>query len=1216
MRPIRLKLAGMHSYRETQEIDFETLCQAGLFGIFGPTGSGKSTILDAITLALYGQVVRLGGGNHPREVLNQHEQRVFVSFTFELGKGEDRRQYTVEREFGLDKKGNKRQPEVRLIQLGHLTGEADVVLESKATAATAAIESLIGLTLQDFTRAVVLPQGQFSRFLTLKGSERNEMLQRMFRLHIYGEKLSERVRHALEQARDEMHRLQLEVAALGEAGSEALDSARKIWEEAAQKEQQYAAQRQEWAEKIRQMEQLHKWQEELEQVRTSLQSHLSRQGEIDAWKHKILAWKSSMQLWPMIQRWERLHEEWLATEQAMAKSRELQERSQLAWEDAEAAYQQAQGKLAAEEPELIQQKGRLVQAAEWEAELGAIREEWNRLEQDWDQTQKALAETSEKLAQDEEALRQWEQEQKQLDEQIRQAAVTPEWRDQVAAAREAKQQWNRELALQQELEAARAQSEAQMQQEAGQVKQFAAAWQASAQKLEQAKAGWDALEARPVMTDREWEEASSRLSEMKQLGRQWREQEKQLALWQEKWEKLEQERQQAQAGLAALQTAVESQDDVVLKLKAEREERFQAVEQWQQRNMARFLRERLEEGQECPVCGSTHHVHNPESHLTEQESSDEGEKLRQRLKTAEEALREAERLAHDKKEVLVIARTGQAALEHKAAELRDEQTIIANQIELIRQECAKQGEPWRVESIDQLLSVYQREEKELATRQELREQVKAERERLQRQLELLREEEAEQRRLHERSELLWEQWRSKHEDVKARLEAAAAQVQKCAEVLEQKRGPLAVEEIEQRYEEIGRRDRQVAELQRIRAEKEALRAKLLNACDTGKARQSELQVRTQALRERLEEKKQSWEQKHSQWTERTGGIPAAERIRQTEAKLAELRQSVTEAEAKRKACADSRERLQTERVKHAEAYAQLTRQRAEALEALQQAMQQTGIESVEQARELYAGRDQLEPAEEQVAQFEQSVGQLRYDEQRLLQAIDGRSVSRDEFFAAKQVWEECEQTFQEAQKQVAVAKEQVERVEKNHDKWLQLQGRIREQQDELSRLEDLRKLFEAKAFVQFIAEEKLVSIARDASYHLKRMTGNRYGLEIGDEGEFVLRDEAAGGMRRPVSTLSGGETFLTSLSLALALSMEIQMRGGRLEFFFLDEGFGTLDPELLEVVMDALERLRMDDFTIGVISHVPEVRYRMPRRLIVTPADPMGAGSKIHLELE
>lgn len=254
MRPIRLKLAGMHSYREMQEVDFEMLCQAGLFGIFGPTGSGKSTILDAITLALYGQVVRLGGGNHPKEVLNQLEQRVFVSFTFELGTGDERQQYTVEREFGLDKKGNKRQPEVRLIQSGALTGEPDVVLESKATTATAAIEALIGLTLQDFTRAVVLPQGQFSRFLTLKGSERNEMLQRMFRLHIYGEKLSERVRHALEQVKEQMHRLQLASAALGDAGPEALAHARQTWEDAAQKEQEFTMQKQELAEKLKELE--------------------------------------------------------------------------------------------------------------------------------------------------------------------------------------------------------------------------------------------------------------------------------------------------------------------------------------------------------------------------------------------------------------------------------------------------------------------------------------------------------------------------------------------------------------------------------------------------------------------------------------------------------------------------------------------------------------------------------------------------------------------------------------------------------------------------------------------------------------------------------------------------------------------------------------------------------------------------------------------------
>jgi len=1218
VKPIRLKLAGLHSYREMQEIDFEKLCEAGLFGIFGPTGSGKSTILDAITLALYGQVVRFGGGNHPKEVLNQLEKRAFVSFTFELGKGEQRRRYAVEREFGLDKKGEKRQPEARLIQVGLQPGEPDVVLESKATAVTAAIQSMLGLTLQDFTRAVVLPQGQFSRFLTLKGSERNEMLQRMFQLHIYGEKLFERVRSAFEQVREEMHRLEIEMAALGEAGSEHLEAARQAWQEAAEKERLYAAQRLEWTEKLKQMQELHQRLEELQQVRARLQALAEKQEEVEGWKRKILAWKASIQIWPMLVRWERLHEDWMAAAHAMEKSRELQEQAQRAWEEADAAYQQAQGRLAAEEPELIQQKGRLEQAAEWEEELQVIREEWTRMEREWNELQTALAQTAEQLARDEDALRRWEEEWRQLDGQMQKTAVTPEQRAFVAAAREAKQLWERELHGMRELEAAQAAAEEQLRLASAQSEQHGAAWKESLNRLEEAKASLAALEGKPVMSDREWEEASNLLRDIKQYGRQWREQLHLLAQRREAAAKAEQERQQAQARCGEQEARWRTAANEHSRLQKEWEKLRQAWEHWQEQNMARYLRERLKEGQACPVCGSTHHVHAGSGHAEGKAGAQgkEGELLRQRLKAAEEAVREAEKRVQAEREALLKAQADLALAEQKLASRKDEQAAVEKNIEQIRQECEKRGESWRAASIEELIAAYQRAEKELADRQAEREEVKAQRERLQQQLELLREEEAELRRRHERGVVLAEQLQKRVAEGKERLEAALQRVQACADELERKRGTLAVEEIELRHEEIGRLDRQFAQLQRLRAEKEKQGGELLAACETARKSQSELQARAFALRDRLDERRQMWQQRHNQWLERTGGSPAQERIRQTEAALENLRQAVAEAEANRKSCAENRERLQQERVKHAEAYAVLTRERSEALEALQLALAQSGIGSVEALRELYAGREELEQAEERVRSHEQNMDQLRYDEQRLLQLIDGKSVSDEELSAVRRQWEECEQHFQQAQKQVAVAKEQVERVEKNHSRWLELQARMEELQDELSRLEELKKLFEAKAFVQFIAEEKLVSIARDASWHLMRMTGSRYALEVGDEGEFVLRDEAAGGMRRPVSTLSGGETFLTSLALALALSMEIQMRGSKLEFFFLDEGFGTLDPELLEVVMDALERLRMDDFTIGVISHVQEVRMRMPRRLIVTPAEPMGAGSRIHLELE
>ncbi|WP_077995665.1 AAA family ATPase [Paenibacillus larvae] len=97
MRPITLTLSGLQSYREKQEVDFTRLCDAGVFGIFGPTGSGKSTLLDAITLALYGKVERASSGT--QGIMNQAENSLAVSFTFELSHAGGSTRYRVERQF-------------------------------------------------------------------------------------------------------------------------------------------------------------------------------------------------------------------------------------------------------------------------------------------------------------------------------------------------------------------------------------------------------------------------------------------------------------------------------------------------------------------------------------------------------------------------------------------------------------------------------------------------------------------------------------------------------------------------------------------------------------------------------------------------------------------------------------------------------------------------------------------------------------------------------------------------------------------------------------------------------------------------------------------------------------------------------------------------------------------------------------------------------------
>lgn len=175
MLPIELKFKGLFSYQQEAIIDFKTLTANGLFGIFGSVGSGKSTILDAITLALYGNTDRLGNTNS--FIMNLSSNELSSEFTFSLNGNKYRFRVEYKRNSKTQEVGNSK----------HIAYAFEdntwVPKADKTTAVKAYAEELLELSVENFKRTVIIPQGKFSEFLTLQDSKRLDMVTELFNLN-------------------------------------------------------------------------------------------------------------------------------------------------------------------------------------------------------------------------------------------------------------------------------------------------------------------------------------------------------------------------------------------------------------------------------------------------------------------------------------------------------------------------------------------------------------------------------------------------------------------------------------------------------------------------------------------------------------------------------------------------------------------------------------------------------------------------------------------------------------------------------------------------------------------------------------------------------------------------------------------------------------------------------------------------------------------------
>lgn len=265
---------------------------------------------------------------------------------------------------------------------------------------------------------------------------------------------------------------------------------------------------------------------------------------------------------------------------------------------------------------------------------------------------------------------------------------------------------------------------------------------------------------------------------------------------------------------------------------------------------------------------------------------------------------------------------------------------------------------------------------------------------------------------------------------------------------------------------------------------------------------------------------------------------------------------------------------------------------------LSEALQAGGFQGADEANVLIGKYGDEEAARERVNKFREEFASVKagYENLKDIPAVDEKEAD-----ALKAALKDAERENEECVTRLALKKNELVRAEEALKSKRAYETELRENEREKAVCERLKKLLEGNKFMEFVAEEYLTSVAQGASARLLSLTNGQYFLRY--DGGFFVGDNLHGGALRGVNTLSGGETFLVSLSLALSLSQEICAKNLRTsEFFFLDEGFGTLDSRLVDTVMDSLEKLRSDRFSIGIISHVEELKYRINRKLTVKKA--------------
>ncbi|RON91678.1 AAA family ATPase [Pseudomonas fluorescens] len=1200
MKILAIRLKNLASLAGPFEIDFtaEPLASAGLFAITGPTGAGKSTLLDALCLALFGAVPRLNNTGRdakvpdadgeiatgdPRTLLRRGTGEGYAEVDFV---GVDGRRYRArwEANRAREKAGGKLQASRQSLR----DIDQDQLLASQKGEYKAQLEAALGLNFEQFTRAVLLAQSEFSAFLKADDNDRSELLEKLTDTALYT-RLGRRAFDKTKEAREAHKLLQDQATGVTPLPPEARAELDERFNTAQQQLKLQQAQ-------LKQLEHQHSWLRDLRQLHDAQQA-------------------ATEQLHSAQQQWEGLAGERL----------KLTRLEQLA----------PQRHQFARKTELDAQLTPLAaQIAAHTHQHGELGERQTQLEQALESAKIALNEAQQRHSKSAPLLRQAFDEQSTLARLAKDTALSAEARQSAEQACTEGQSAIQALQAKQAEVAERLQKIAAELEQSADLAPLSDAWNAYRDRLQQlmlignrlnkgqaelatleqnAAHSADALATQKQQLEVLFKEAGAEPDAVAEqigiLGNLLQDNRKQLRaiedltrLWASQQE-LEKRGAELQQRLLDAQQERERLTQDGVKTKAELTVAEQTLnvtrELLERQRLARSasveeLRAQLQDDQPCPVCGSNEHpYHQPEALLQSLGRHDESEQA-----SAQQAVDQLkEKLTELRAEVGgVIAR--QKELLQQQEQLTAQLQALAPSLQahplapqLLNQDADKR-DAWLTRQNDQLnQSITQDEQRQSvlltlqqdAARltQQLRNAETAHQQAAQHLSNQQRELSSDRQRLDE--ELTAFASLLPADTLEAlRIEPAATFMQLDRQIAER------LAQVEQQKEELAEQQQRQQTLEKEQ-DRQLSRVQQLQSAEQQFSALAEQQQASQVKLAQLlgeHSSAEHWQQQLEQAVEQARNAETS-----TAAELQSVRTQLVQIGAELKA---QQERLQALQSEDSELTQKIADWRARHPE-----LDDGGLEDL-----LRVDDTQLSELRQRLQHNEKAIEQakvlLQERDQRLAdhQAQNNGNLDAEQLASALA---ELQQQFNLSEQQCAELRAEQAEDQRRQNANQALAQKIADAYAEYQRWARLNALIGSATgdtFRKIAQAYNLDLLVHHANVQLRQLV-KRYRLKRGGSmlGLLVM-DTEMGDELRSVHSLSGGETFLVSLALALGLA-SMASSTLKIESLFIDEGFGSLDPESLQLAMDALDGLQAQGRKVAVISHVQEMHERIPVQIQV-----------------